>query len=887
MSIRTKAAALAAGAFEDVAADIGGSPGYGATNVLAGKLYWVTPSGTAASGTATYTRIAQSSTSGSGTGATFTVSRSGGAYTVIIEKQGLGYAGADTITINGASLGGTTPTNNLTMTVPADSAYGYDYFPWVPDYSASVDGSIPFATKAHYSFEDGRRRIVFCATNHNSSTVPPGPTASSFMIDLDTDIIHDMPVPHSLRAATYNTTNAAHEWGVSAIDPGKRKFIRGSGLTPALFYIGDIDKDDPTDIDSSQWTSATTPTLSGAASLAYFPERHALICGDLADSKIYERKDNATTFTQITAASFTHGAGTGTAFLYNPVHSCIWFGGGNIAGTPSQNMFRLDADGTVTQCSTTNDPDYIYTFPGTSVGSVIAIDPASGKGIVINRNVDDYTTASSFVVKEYDFDTDAWTTRSDIADALAALSGWLDHTFGTINAVVPVSLWDLGVIGYMARDKFFIYKHTANTMASGLTLAQKAKLGGNLSLYPFTTGDPVLKYSWDQADSSLNAALTGQTHYGLTQTRGPTEGNTVAYRTSYRTDQTPVSDMIPQIDGTNGLRFTIPSESYEGFGYFQMNIDGVLHSSSADEVWVSPASNYGSVLYCQFEFKADAAFFSNAYRQFSVDSSYDIEAGTIPLGTVSCTGGSATVTAANGGFIAGHVGRTCIIRNGTNFIEGQYTIQSRPSANTIVLDRTPTNGSNASGGEIFVAGDASNPALVSFEKLFLIQCEPPNTGQQSSTAFGNYPAGVSGAGNPQVYSRASGFTSPSANTTLSFVQDAFQVITIRIELRGTSNAQESRMTWWVNGVKTSQTDWQTAQFYFDGAGGPEVNVQGLGQFQIDNQMTHRDPNQTYTAARLWYRNVIFSRQPIPYLSSDAAEPPPVTTKYLLPFLFQG
>lgn len=82
-----------------------------------------TASGTSIVGAATYTSVTQSATSGSGTGAIFTIVKAGGgtaysgAITVTVTSGGSGYALGNTITISGASLGGATPANNLTLTV--------------------------------------------------------------------------------------------------------------------------------------------------------------------------------------------------------------------------------------------------------------------------------------------------------------------------------------------------------------------------------------------------------------------------------------------------------------------------------------------------------------------------------------------------------------------------------------------------------------------------------------------------------------------------------------------------------------------------------------------------------------------------------------------------
>lgn len=76
-----------------------------------------TVSGTS-TGSATFTGITQDSTSGSGTGAEFTVVSDGaGNYTVTVTKIGINYAATDTITILGTQLGGATTANDLTITV--------------------------------------------------------------------------------------------------------------------------------------------------------------------------------------------------------------------------------------------------------------------------------------------------------------------------------------------------------------------------------------------------------------------------------------------------------------------------------------------------------------------------------------------------------------------------------------------------------------------------------------------------------------------------------------------------------------------------------------------------------------------------------------------------
>ena len=64
-----------------------------------------------------YNGLSQSATSGTGVGALFDVNRSGASYTATASSPGTGYLDNDTITILGTSLGGTSPTNDATITV--------------------------------------------------------------------------------------------------------------------------------------------------------------------------------------------------------------------------------------------------------------------------------------------------------------------------------------------------------------------------------------------------------------------------------------------------------------------------------------------------------------------------------------------------------------------------------------------------------------------------------------------------------------------------------------------------------------------------------------------------------------------------------------------------
>ena len=71
--------------------------------------------------TASYNGLTQTSTSGSGTGAVFNVSRSGNTYLTAVDNPGNGYATGNTVVIAGTNLGGTAPTNSATILIDAAS----------------------------------------------------------------------------------------------------------------------------------------------------------------------------------------------------------------------------------------------------------------------------------------------------------------------------------------------------------------------------------------------------------------------------------------------------------------------------------------------------------------------------------------------------------------------------------------------------------------------------------------------------------------------------------------------------------------------------------------------------------------------------------------------
>lgn len=89
-----------------------------------GKILTFSSSGTAADAVVTYANVTYTTTSPGGTTASIDVTRTGSIYSITITNPGLGYTNGDTLTVSGASLGGSSPTNDLIITITGVGGIG-------------------------------------------------------------------------------------------------------------------------------------------------------------------------------------------------------------------------------------------------------------------------------------------------------------------------------------------------------------------------------------------------------------------------------------------------------------------------------------------------------------------------------------------------------------------------------------------------------------------------------------------------------------------------------------------------------------------------------------------------------------------------------------------
>jgi len=146
---------------------------------------------------------------------------------------------------------------------------------------------------------------------------------------------------------------------------------------------------------------------------------------------------------------------------------------------------------------------------------------------------------------------------------------------------------------------------------------------------------------------------------------------------------------------------------------------------------------------------------------------------------------------------------------------------------------------------------------------------PQMYGQQGSDDYGI--EDVAGCTFGKAGATASGWSSrpnyqpPKNPTCKHYLQDTWMEFTGRIEIRGASNAQTSRVQLWVDGVLV--IDYGQARIAWGGSDGD-----GFGSFMATPYHTNKDASQTHAVGFTWVDSIIVSTQPIP-MGSTASSPP--------------
>ena len=236
-----------------------------------GEIVGVTPSGTAVN---SKTYVFQSPTNIVGNGASFNVDIAGGAYTANIDSAGINYGLNQTFTILGTQLNGTSPANDLTVTVATVDAAGS--LTSVSASGTAVTGTgtfnnitpvneIPIGTNANFD-------IVRAAGGYTASinTAGAGYQIGNRIIVLGTDLGGLTPANDLLiRVSSIGASNA-----ITAFTQDAATAIAGDSVP----FISTVTISDPT---SNVISTGQTITFTALATLeATFTNAHGLVPGN-------------------------------------------------------------------------------------------------------------------------------------------------------------------------------------------------------------------------------------------------------------------------------------------------------------------------------------------------------------------------------------------------------------------------------------------------------------------------------------------------------------------------------------------------------------------------------------------------------------------------------
>ena len=235
-------------------------------------------------------------TGGSGTSATFTIARTGVAYVVTQSVSGSGYVAGDILTILGTSVGGTTPLNDITITITAVSSGSITNFTYtgtgsggfylaIPtsgtttQYSlngttwATAGGTVALASASWTSLAYGNGRWVAVSNGTATSYTTDALTFNAGVISNGnwTSVCYGngvfMTVASGSTAAAYSATGAT--WTASGALPANTTWsgvAYGAGIYVAIASGG---TQAASSTDGATWVSRTLPATANWSSVTF------------------------------------------------------------------------------------------------------------------------------------------------------------------------------------------------------------------------------------------------------------------------------------------------------------------------------------------------------------------------------------------------------------------------------------------------------------------------------------------------------------------------------------------------------------------------------------------------------------------------------------------
>jgi len=347
---------------------------------------------------AVYTTLSGTAVTITGQGATFTVIRNGWKYIPSLQAAGTSYARLETITIGGASLGGTTPANNLTITITAVNSttgaileFDHTGYGIGGRYVALRSGSTVGATS-----EDG------ISWNTRASLMPSAANWDAMATGLfdDNSSVGKASKFVAVAGTSANTTGAYSEDGITwsatnmqtsatwvDVAFGKQKFVAVSSDVTTVRISND----------GETWDQTGTLTTTGFTAIAYGKNRFVTI----------KSGTNVTNYATSTTVTGTWTAGTLPS-------SSNW---NSIAYGNNRFVAISNTSGTIAAYSLDGITWTASTLPATAVWTSVTY----GQGVFLAVST---TTAAATSP-----DGVTWTTRT----TSTAASGFSAITFGNRN----------------------------------------------------------------------------------------------------------------------------------------------------------------------------------------------------------------------------------------------------------------------------------------------------------------------------------------------------------------------------------------------------------------------------------------------------------------------
>jgi hypothetical protein len=323
--------------------------------------------------------------------------------------------------------------------------FGTSFLETYTSCNANNHSILQYGNKA--AWDPASRQFMFLGSPHGNP--------SKFVLYSDeTNTWREGPLPSSCFNSGHTCGGCnVHSYYLSSIDAARGRFFFSSGSNIYAYNIS-----------ANSWSSYA----SGQAhytGLSWFPEQNAIIyCGNGDVLRKYSESSRSWSTVGNYDMYNIHNV-----CLYNPVHKCVVFGGGN----GYRKLYRMDQNGQVTQLRDAPQEIRVCT-------SIMTVDPVSGKYLVLYNGNAFY---------EMDPVADTWTSITappvQVANAIGCGTGLV----GT-----PVSTYGVNMFIAFSPPMVLVYKHTGGSAVAAPAPAAKAGLEVTASPNPFKAAVDITVY---------------------------------------------------------------------------------------------------------------------------------------------------------------------------------------------------------------------------------------------------------------------------------------------------------------------------------------------------------------------------------------------------------